>query len=78
MTGKDLKEWLETLDEEQLNGEVYGGAPDKLTGAYNAVEKMSVCRDTDGDKAIFLEPIPVEELEESVEDENNTEPSTEQ
>lgn len=63
MTGKDLKEWLETLDEEQLNGEVYGGTPNE-EGEYQLLEKMSICKDEDGDKAIFLEPIPDEEEDE--------------
>ena len=62
MTGRDLKEWLAKLSDEDLDCEVYGGAP-REDGTYDALEKMSLCKMDDGDKAIFLEPLPVDEDE---------------
>ena len=76
MTGKDLKEWLATLSDEELECEVYGGAPGD-DDSYDALEKMSLCKMVDGSKAIFLEPLPVDESEEDAPAEETTDDAKE-
>ena len=59
MNARELKSWLEKLTEEELDMDVFAGAPN-ADGEYRAVEKVAISGTEDGEKAIFMEPLPEE------------------
>ena len=64
MTAKEILNWLQTLTEEELECDVFAGAPD-ANGEYMPVEKLSVVGADYGAKAVFMEPLaPGEEDDE--------------
>ena len=60
MTGKDLKEWLDKLTDEELELEIF--ADEDEEGTFYPMGKVCICRKLGEDeKAIFLEMLPEEE-----------------